>query len=125
QRYEHAIGGPVSMACFQAFMTRLGYDPTDLPPNVTSPRAIGNRIANAIIAATIGDGANEANNYADATGYMPANAPLNIEQPGVTLKDPNRWQELNLAAAETQNGIITPAGVQSYIGSNWVNVTPF
>lgn len=125
QRYEHATGGAVSMACFRAFMTRLGYDPDDRTAVGDTPRALGNRIADAIIAATIDDGANEANNYTDTTGYTPANPPLNIEQPGVTLRDPDHWQELNLAAAETQNGIITPAGVQSYIGSTWGNVTPF
>ena len=125
QRYEHAVGGPVSMACFRAFMTRLGYDPDDRTATGATPRAIGNRVANTIIAATLGDGANEASNYADTTRYVPVNPPLNVEQPGVTLVDPDHWQELNLAAAETQNGIITPAGVQSYIGSNWVNVTPF
>src|SRR5262249_30801367 len=50
---------------------------------------------------------------------------LVIDQPGVTLPDPNHWQELNLSVAETQNGITTPSGVQVYIGSNWSQVTPF
>lgn len=125
QRYEHAIGGAVSVACFRAFMARLGYDPDDTTTAGDTPRALGNRIAATVIAATLNDGANEAMNYADTTGYKPVNPPLIVDQPGVQLTDPNHWQELNLALAETQNGIITPAGVQVYIGSNWSNVTPF
>jgi len=125
QRYQHATGGATSAACFRAFMTALGYDPDDATATGDTPRALGNRIAQAIIAATIDDGSNEANNYADTTGYAPVNPPLVVDQPGVTLTDPNHWQELNLSVAETQNGIVTPAGVQVYIGSNWTMVTPF
>jgi hypothetical protein len=125
QRYRHATGGATSAACFRAFMAALGYDPDDAAATGDTPRALGNRIAQAIIAATIDDGSNQANNYADTTGYAPVNSPLVIDQPGVTLTDPNHWQELNLSAAETQNGIITPAGVQAYIGSNWSLVPPF
>ncbi len=125
QRYQNATGGATSAACFRAFMTALGYDPDDSIATGDTPRALGNRIAQAIIAATVGDGANEANNYADTTGYAPVNPPLVVDQPGVTLTDPNHWQELNLSVAETQNGIVTPAGVQVYIGSNWSLVAPF
>jgi len=125
QRYQNAVGGTVSVACFRAFMTRLGYDPDDSNAVGSTPRALGNRIGTAVIQATIGDGANEAGNYADTTGYQPVNRPLIVDQSGVDLVDPNHWQELNLAVAETQHGIVTPAGVQTYIGSTWANVTPF
>lgn len=125
QRYNHATGREVSMACIRAFMQKLGYDPDDATTTGDTPRALGNRVAAAVIAATLNDGANEAMNYADTTGYKPVNRPLIVDLPGVRLTDPNHWQELNLAFAETQNGIVTPAGVQAYIGSNWPNVTPF
>ena len=125
QRYQNATGGAISVACFRAFMTALGYDPDDTTSVGDTPRAVGNRIGQTIVAATLDDGANEAQDYADVTGYTPANGPLIVDQPGVTLAAPGRWQELNLALAETQNGIITPAGVQRYIGSNWGAVTPF
>ena len=125
QRYGPATGGATSVACFRAFMTALGYDPDDTTATGVTPRALGNRVAQTIIAATLDDGANEANGYTDTSGYVAVNQPLIVDQPGVTLADPNHWQELNLAVAETQNGIVTPAGVQSYIGSNWPQVTPF
>lgn len=124
-RYEHQTGGPVSAACFTAFMGTLGYDASDTSTTGTSPAAVGNRIAAAIIAATMDDGANEAMNYADTTGWMPTNPPCVVDDPGTTLPDPNHWQQLNLALAETQNGIVTMAGVQTYIGAQWGSVTPF
>ena len=125
QRYQAATGGATSVACFRAFMTALGYDPDDAIATGDTPRALGNRIGQAIIAATIDDGANETRDYADTTGFTSVNPPLIVDQPGVTLVDPGLWQPLNLALAETQNGIITPAGVQGYIGTNWGQVTPF
>ena len=81
QRYQHAIGGATSVACFRAFMTALGYDPDDATATGDTPRALGNRIAQAIIAATLDDGANEANDYADTTGYAPVNPPLVVDSP--------------------------------------------
>ena len=127
QRYQPAVGGAVSVACFRAFMSVLGYDPDDGSVAGDTPRALGNRIGAAVIAATLDDGANEAHDYADTTGYTPVNRPLIVDEPGVgdLLAAPSRWQELNLALAETQNGIVTPAGVQGYIGSSWGRVTPF
>ncbi len=124
-RYAKQIGGPVSALCFDGFMDVLGYDPKDTDTTGDTPAALGNRIAAAIIAATAEDGANEANNYADNTGYMSPNAPLIVDQPGTTLVDPSQWQLLNLAEAATQNGIVVPAGVQKYIGATWGLVTPF
>ncbi|MEO6950242.1 MAG: vanadium-dependent haloperoxidase [Polyangia bacterium] len=124
-RYTGQVGGAVSNACFDAFFARLGYDATITTPDGDAPAAIGNRIAATIIAATVDDGANEANNYADETGFVAANPPLFIDLPGTTMTAPDEWQPLNLAVAETQNGLLVSSGVQSYVGSNWDRVTPF
>lgn len=123
-RYAKQIGGPVSNLCFAQFLDVLDY-PSNEDTTGDTPAALGNRIAAAIIAATAEDGANEANNYADTTGYMSPNPPLVVDQPGTELVDPSQWQLLNLAEAATQNGIVVPAGVQKYIGGNWGLVTPF
>lgn len=124
-RYQHQTGGAVSSACFDAFMQTLGYDPTNVDATGAAPSAVGNRVAAAILAATADDGANQAANYADTTRWMATNPPLVIDVPGTMLPDPSHWQQLNLAVAETQNGIITMAGVQGYIGAQWGLVTPF
>jgi hypothetical protein len=124
-RYSFENGGPVSLACFDALMDRLGFDPEDTTTTGDSPRALGNRIGAAIVAEFADDGANEGENYRDQTGYEFVNPPLVVDQPGAPLNDPLKWQPLNLAVAVTQNGIVTDAGIQGYIGANWGGVTPF
>ena len=125
-RYQGGVGGPRSAACFRALMDRLGYDPDDTVLTGDSPRAIGNRIGQAVIDAYAGDGANEADNYRDTTGWTPTNMPLVVDNPGPgQITDPATWQQLNLAQSVTQNGIPTDSGPQGYIGANWGLVTPF
>lgn len=124
-RYAPAVGGAVSKECFTRFMRKLGYDPDAAGTDGPSPRALGNRIAQAIIGFGANDGANEQQDYKDTTGFSFVNPPLVVEDPGVTLNDPSVWQPLNLAQAITQNGIVTNAGVQGYIGAHWGQVTPF
>lgn len=124
-RYGNAVGGPVSKVCFRAFMTKLGYDAADANVVGDSPRAIGNRIGAAIIAATANDGANEQNNYADTTGFVATSPPLSVESPSSPVDDIDAWQPLDLAIAATQNGIPLAPGVQKYIGAHWGRVTPF
>lgn len=124
-RYAMAVGGPVSQACFDAFMAKLGYDPSDTDDTDDTPRALGNRIGQAVIDAYADDGANEANNYADPDAFTIDTKNLVVDRPGTDAQDPLRWQRLVLAKAETQNGIPGDAGAQSYIGAQWGSVTPF
>jgi hypothetical protein len=106
-------------------MQRLGYDPTFISTVGDSPAAIGNRIGQAVLDNTYYDGANEAGHYADATGYTPVNDPLIVALSGTAVTDPNRWQPLALRIAVTQNGIVQPDGVQSFVGANALVTTPF
>lgn len=124
-RYQKAVGGVVSMDCYSKFAQKLGIDPGDTHTNGSDPVAVGNRIGQLVIATFASDGANEANNYADVTGYQSANPPLVVDQSGAQVTKPDLWQEINLAVAETQNGLIVDAGKQSYIGSNWGFVKSF
>ena len=124
-RYGKAAGADVSLACFAAFMEKLGLDPSDVETTGDAPAALGNRIAQTLLAQTMNDGANEANNYADTTGYTSVNPPLVVENVGTSVVDPEQWQPLNLTEAVTQNGIVTEAGVQGYVGAQWDDVTPF
>jgi len=124
-RYQGAIGGPVSQGCFDAFMQRLGYDPSQTGTRGDSPRALGNRVGRTLIEHYASDGANEAENYADPEGFLHATSSLVVDRPGAGTDDPLKWQPLILAKAETQNGIPAGAGAQGYIGSHWGQVTPF
>ncbi len=124
-RYEKAIGGQTTLACLQAVMRDLGYDPADAHDKGDDPVAFGNRIGHSIVALAADDGANEANDCCDPAAFEAANPPLVFDGPGAPLKDPERWQPINLSVAATQNGIILPSGVQEYVGSHWGSVTPF
>jgi hypothetical protein len=124
-RYTEAVGGPTTLACLRAVMKDAGYDPDDAHDKGDDPVAFGNRVAHAILAATADDGANEANDYSDPAHTEADNPALLYDGVGSVLKQPARWQPLNLSIAATQNGIILPAGVQSYIGAQWGSVRPF
>lgn len=124
-RYAKAANGVVSLACFDAFMAKLGYPPDDTDATADTPRALGNRIGKAVIDAYADDGANEANNYADPSGFTPDSRNLVVDKPGTAATDPMLWQRLVLAKSETQNGIPQDAGAQSYVGAQWGLVTPF
>ena len=124
-RYESAVGGPVSAACFTAFMQKLGYDPSQTGSSGSTPRALGNRIGQTVIDSFANDGANEASNYTDPNTFEPDSPNLVVDHPGSHATDPTLWQRLVLAKAETQNGIPANAGAQVYIGGQWGLVTPF
>jgi hypothetical protein len=123
-RYEKAIGGSATVACLGAVMQDLGYDPADVHDEGDDPIAFGNRVARGVLDKTAHDGSNEADDYSDAS-YTPQNPPLVYDSPGAPLQQPERWQPINLSVAATQNGIILPAGVQTYIGAQWGDVVPF
>lgn len=125
QRYAKAAGGAISLACFDAFMRKLGFDPEDAGEDGDTPRALGNRIGHAVLDAYADDGANEAHDYADPEGFVPDTPNLVVDKPGTTTKDPLTWQRLVLAKAETQNGIPVNSGAQVYVGAQWGQVTPF
>ena len=129
-RYSLAVDPITSQGNFDGLMGNLGYD-TNITTTVgDTPAAIGNRIAQTILSATLNDGSNEANSYVDNTGYTPTNAPMIVDHPSVTgpngpaLADLNRWQPLYIDSAFTQNGLIG-SDLQEYVGPHWGNVETF
>ncbi len=125
ERYRKAFNHDAILLALRDFMLDNGYDPDDLSTEGDSPAAVGNRIGNAILTINMDDGSNEANGYADTTGYAPVNEALVYGTSGVTLTDPNRWQPLNLARSVTKNGIDLGAEVQKFLALGWNWVTPF
>jgi hypothetical protein len=124
-RYAKAIGAETSLDCYDQFMVALGLDPMDDRVTGDDPVAVGNRIGFAVIDRFANDGANEANDYVDTTGWEPANPVMIVDVAGTNVEDPDVWQQLNLGTAETQNGIVLDDSVQPYIGPQWQNVEPF
>ncbi len=119
-RYRDAIGGEHTLACLDATLRDLG-----LEPDMDDPIAdFGRSVGDAVIERFAQDGSLEDLNYQDPD-YTPPNPPLEVDEPGVDLDDPTRWQPLDLAIAVSQNGIPLGSGVQGYIGPHWGDVEPF
>ncbi len=124
-RYRNSVKGKDSVLMFEWLMKRLRFDPNNDLTSGNSPAAVGNRIAQAVIDATLNDGSNEANGYADTSGYEPENEPMVHELTGTEMVDPNRWQPLAFEHQVTQNGIIVGKSIQSFVGVNWRAVASF
>ncbi len=124
ERYIKSVGGSDSLSEFDDVMDSLCYPLTVTGTDGSTPAAVGNRIAAAVIAAGKADGSNETGGYADPS-YKPVNPPLVVDKPGATMVDPNRWQPLQIAHMISQNGIPVTNGVQQAVGPHWGHVTSF
>lgn len=114
---------PSSAQLFEQQMAQLGYDPMVATTDWSTPAGIGNVCAQAVLDFRHGDGSNQANGYADTTGYPAAYgdypaAPLPVNTPDA-INDPNSWQPLRVA--DGHGGF----AVQTYIGPHWGLVKPF
>jgi hypothetical protein len=123
-RYIAAVGGDVSLSEFADIMDSLCYSLDVTTSEGDSPAAVGNRIADAVLAAGANDGSNEYGGYAPKD-YKPVNPPLVVADPGTTMTDPNRWQPLQIANMVSQNGIPVANGLQQAIGTHWGHVEGF
>lgn len=73
---------------FADFMEEIGCKNIDETLDISKPQGIGNLSAKLVLECRMGDGANQANKYADYTGYKP----VNEAKPVKPLKDIGRWQ---------------------------------
>jgi hypothetical protein len=123
-RFIKAVGADKSLSEFDDLMDTLGYPLAVTTTEGTSPAAVGNRIAAAVLAYGLDDGSNQAGGYASPS-YKPVNPPLVVNQPGATMTDPNRWQPLQIEHMISQNGIPVTNGVQQNVGPQWGGVKSF
>jgi PAP2 superfamily len=103
---------PARASDFTGLMTAMGYDPNDMTTDPASPAGVGNRAAAAVLAFRANDGSNQANGYADTSGYAPVNTPDQVN-------DPFHWQPLR--HPDGNGGTV----VQKYLTPHWQQVTPF
>jgi hypothetical protein len=123
-RYERAaFGSKKTLAALNTTMRSLCLDPAIVDSTGVSPAALGNRIAQQILDATVDDGSNERGDYAAV--YSAKNPTLVIAQSGTELLDPDHWQPLEFDRAFSQHGQPLPSPIQSYVGPQWGSVTPF
>jgi len=110
-----------------ALMGSLGYDINFTSVNYSSgdAAALGNFIAQELIAFGLQDGSNEANDYENQF-YEPVNEPLVIAFPGnPDIEFPNRWQPLTLDVYIDQSGNIIPLSTPDFLSPEWGQVVPF
>jgi hypothetical protein len=122
-RFASSPGAVASLAAFDARMDALEYDRTFDSTEGDSPAALGNRIAQAVLAFGAADGSNEAQGFA-APDYTPVNAPLVVALAGTSMVDPNRWQPLALEFFIDQSGIVL-GSYPAHLTPHWGSVTPF
>ena len=147
-RFNTASAGDIaSRASFDSKLTALGYSPTigqAATTLATTPAELGKRIGQAMINWGLADGFSQtaypqaydatvnpnmttalAMSVTGNNGEFPSrnNMQLGVGIPAGT--DPNFWQPLALSASVSQNGIPTPAGIQTYVGVQGLATTPF
>ncbi|MEM9380402.1 MAG: vanadium-dependent haloperoxidase [Planctomycetota bacterium] len=118
-RFAASPGAGTMLREYDDLMDQLGYDRTNSSTAGDSPAAIGNRIAETVLAYGATDNANEANDYGNRF-YQPVNPPLVPEVPGnPTILDPNRWQPLALQFFIDQSGNVIPLGYPDFLSPEW------
>lgn len=126
-RFANSPGAFIVLAEFDNLMAELGYDTSYEETDYTNnkPAALGNYLAEQMIAFGLQDGSNELEGYVNRF-YQPVNEPLQLDQSGnSTITDPNRWQPLAFTTFVDQSGNTIPGGVPSFLGPEWGQVVPF
>ena len=125
-RYENSPGVVTAQARFDSLFAAKGYDPGLTSSNYSggSPAALGNYIAEQVIAFGIQDGANEAFDYVNLY-YEPLNEQMVMSDPGnPTIADPNRWQPLAIDGFVDQSGQVLESS-PPFQSPEWGWVVPF
>jgi uncharacterized protein DUF6851/vanadium-dependent haloperoxidase-like protein len=122
---------PASTASvFDPLMRELGYNGDDRSTDTTTPTGIGNVAARAVLEFRHRDGSNQLGDepggtagvpYSDYTGYLPANAPMDLRLPfdPSTVHDPSAWQPLRYL--DGSGTLVTPG----FVGAQWQHVLTF
>jgi PAP2 superfamily len=112
---------PAAEPSFAAKLTAMGMLPSDLSTNVNTPVGVGNVASKDVLDFHDTDNSNQANGYADTSGYAPVNPPLNPLFPSTVdeIPFPGRWQPLTYLT--TSKLPATP----KFIAPHWGNVKPF
>ncbi|MBK1829013.1 vanadium-dependent haloperoxidase [Haloferula rosea] len=128
-RYASSASASSTLASLDQRMVALGYDPAVTGTTGSSPAAVGNRIAAAILAWGLGDGSRESTGYDDPS-YTNTQPEFRVIDNGVPLggyptgADPDVWHPLTFDEGFSQNGL-GPVFLQPFIGGIWLETRPF
>ena len=126
-RFEDSPNFDITIPSIENRMILLGYDPsfTSTDYSTGNPAALGNYIAECLIAFGLQDGSNEVLDYENQF-YEPSNEPLVPENPGnPTIVNPNSWQPLTLEIFIDQSGQVIEGDTPEFLGPEWGQVIPF
>jgi hypothetical protein len=126
-RYKFSPAAKEANTRFDSLFKFLGYDTlkTSVDYSSGSPAALGNYIAQKVIAFGIQDGSNELFDFGNAY-YKPVNPAIDPTKFGdSSLVDPNRWQPITVGTFVDQNGNPIPVKTPPFLCPEWGNVTPF
>ncbi|MCT8338583.1 T9SS type A sorting domain-containing protein [Flavobacteriaceae bacterium TK19130] len=126
-RFANSPGVEDIFTSIEALMASMNYDPNFTDTNYKSgnPAALGNYVAEKIIAFGMQDGANEAGGYENQF-YEPLNDPLNLDTSGnISMEFPNHWQPLKVENWVDQSGNTIPGGQPPFLSPEWGQVVPF
>ncbi len=127
-RFQNSPGATTVLADFETLFTTLGYDTTFTSTDYStgSYAALGNYLAEQMIAFGLQDASNEVNDYANQF-YTPTNNPLILEvyDDENPLNDPNKWQPLAFDVFIDQSGNPFPLNTPDFLSPEWGEVTPF
>jgi hypothetical protein len=127
QRFAASPGAATARRIHDDLMLILGHDTAVISRDYSngSGAALGNHIADCVIAYGLQDGANEANGYAPLT-YMPVNPPLAVAEVGnAAMTDPDRWQPLAFEQFVDQSGNVFVGATPPFVTPEWGRVSPF
>jgi len=134
-RFKDSPGAEDIMFNADLVFSASGYDKNYTDTDYTNgfPAALGNYIAEQVIAYGLQDGSNEINEYANQY-YKPVNPEMNPFWPfydplanfgNPRLNDPNRWQKLDIPGFVDQSGNVVEGGSPDFLSPEWGRVTPF
>ena len=126
-RFSNSPGIEEIYLSINNLMDELGYDKNmqSVDYHNGNAAALGNYMANQIIAFSMLDGSNEQNDYANLF-YEPLNENLNTDFGGnPNLTEPNHWQALTIEEFIDQSGNYFPGGAPEFLSPEWGKITPF
>lgn len=125
-RFANSPGAAKSIPYIDSLFKAQGNDPTFTSINYSkgSGAALGNYLAQQIIAFGLTDGSNEQGGYSNLY-YKPVNDPLITKFSGNQMNNPNRWQPLTLDVFIDQAGNVVPGSTPPFLSPEWGKVVPF
>lgn len=127
-RFKNSPGRDTIFPKADSLMNKYGYhiNFTGTDYSDGNPAALGNYIAEQVIAFGMQDGANEINDYINQF-YAPLNLSLDPLQPGnPRMTHPNNWQPLAFDDFFVdQSGNVIDTEEPEFLGAEWGNIIPF